>query len=295
LAPAFALGAADADETAAFHAALARTATSARTAQALAPYRELAEQMLFAVPPAAVPPALAGRLQAALAAEDAPTSGAQARLATPLPGGTAVGTSSEAAGQAGTGGRAWHWPRLVTLAALLAAAALLLLNLFWMRELSSLRASDMALQQKLHDQATEFAAALAAQEQTLQGQKEQIAAQDALLAQFVTGESERYTMNAVVEGSGAIAQVAWLDTANTAVLRAEGFPPLEEGEAYQLWLIRGDQRTSGGLFTVDEYGCGTLIFHPTESLEDFDGMGITPEPATGSPGPTAPPVVRAQL
>jgi anti-sigma-K factor RskA len=102
-------------------------------------------------------------------------------------------------------------------------------------------------------------------------------------------------MKAVEEGSEAIAQVAWLDAANTAVLRAEGFPPLEEGEAYQLWLIRGDQRTSGGLFTVDEYGCGTLIFHPTESLEDFDGMGITPEPASGSPGPTAPPVVRAQL
>jgi hypothetical protein len=30
-------------------------------------------------------------------------------------------------------------------------------------------------------------------------------------------------------------------------------------------------------------------------LDNFDGMGITPEPAGGSPGPTAPPVVRAQL
>jgi anti-sigma-K factor RskA len=130
---------------------------------------------------------------------------------------------------------------------------------------------------------------------TLQAQNNQIAMQDSLLGQLVAGNSERYTMHAVQPGSSAVAQVAWLDQDNTAVLRAEGFPPLQEGQAYQLWLIRGDTRTSGGLFTVDDTGCGTYIFHPAQSLDDFDGMGITPEPATGSPGPTAPPVVRAQL
>jgi hypothetical protein len=172
---------------------------------------------------------------------------------------------------------------------------LLLLNIYWLREVSALRASHAALQQKLDAQTAQFTAYVAEQERTLQAQNEQIATQDALLAQLVAGESEHYTMHAVQPGSNAVAQVAWLDQDNTAILRAEGFPPLQEGQAYQLWLIRGDTRTSGGLFTVDESGCGTYVFHPTQALDQFDGMGITPEPAGGSPGPTAPPVVRAQL
>jgi hypothetical protein len=216
-------------------------------------------------------------------------------LPSPVPLLRAPNTEVQGAAQPPRAGRAWHWSKIITVAALLAAALLLLLNLYWMREVGALRASYLALEQQLQEQDAAFTATLAEQERMVGEQRDRLASQDALLAQFVTGDSERYTMNAVEPGSSALAQVAWLDAANTAVLRAEGFPPLAEGKAYQLWLIRGDQRTSGGLFTVDDAGCGTLIFHPTESLEAFDGMGITPEPASGSPGPTAPPVVRAQL
>jgi hypothetical protein len=204
------------------------------------------------------------------------------------------------------GGRAWSWPLAVALAAAAIAAALLLFSLLAMRDLDALRLSQASLQQQVALQAAqatqgagEMATRTAVQEAalaaTLAVQGGQIATQDALLTQLVVGESERYTMTAVQPDSSAVANVAWLDEENVAILRAEGFPPLGEGKAYQLWLIRGETRTSGGLFTVDEYGCGTYVFHPTESLEAFDGMGITPEPAAGSPGPTSPPVVRAQL
>jgi hypothetical protein len=284
--PAYALGAADAEEAAAILRAFAAQKEGTSSAQSkaeLQAYQELAELLLYAPPRAAAPPGLALRLQAQLAAP----------ALSPAPP-----------------RRAWNWPLVAAIAAAIAAAALLLFNLLAMREIDTLRMSQASLQQQVALQATHATQAagasatrVVAQEAalaatlavTLTAQQEQIATQDALLTQLVVGESERYTMTAVQPQSSAVANVAWLDDENVAVLRAEGFPPLEEGRAYQLWLIRGDTRTSGGLFTVDEYGCGTYVFHPTESLEAFDGMGITPEPAEGSPGPTAPPVVRAQL
>jgi hypothetical protein len=269
--PAYALGAADAEETTAVHRALASQADEAQAAQAkaeLRAYQELAEMLLYAAPAAAAPLSLATSLQTRLAASNLPPAPPR---------------------------RAWNWPLVVAVVAAVAAAALLLFNLLAMREINTLRTSQASLQQQVALQSAEETALAATLAVTLTAQQGQIATQDALLTQLVVGESERYTMTAVQPESSAVANVAWLDDENVAILRAEGFPPLEQGRAYQLWLIRGDTRTSGGLFTVDEYGCGTYVFHPTESLEAFDGMGITPEPAEGSPGPTAPPVVRAQL
>lgn len=282
LVPAVVLGAADAQES----AAVLRHAGDPDVAAALTAYGELADALLLAVPAAAPPPRLAANLRAAL--ERAPdvvqTSGALVaeRSAAPAPGASAPR-------------RAWHWPQILAAAASAACLLLLMLNLYWLREIGMLRQDQAALRQQLQDQATEFTAQLAKQEQVVADQAERITQQDQLVTSLMAETGERYAMHAVQPDSPAVAQVAWLEDANLAVLRAEGFPPLEPGKAYQLWLIRGDQRTSGGLFTVDPSGCGTLVFHPSESLDAFDGMGITPEPATGSPGPTAPPVVRAQL
>lgn len=286
LVPALAIGATDAGET----AAVLRRAAAPEVAEALDIYGSLAELLLFSAPPAAVPPALEARLRAATS-RPAPAPG------TP-PEGQSLPSLPARPTAVPARRRAWHWPPAVPIAAAVATAAallLLLLNIYWIREIGALRAAHAALQQQLDTQTVRFSAYVSDQERVLQAQDEQLATQDALLAQLVAGESERYTMQAVQPGSSAVAQVAWLDQENVAILRAEGFPPLQEGQAYQLWLIRGDTRTSGGLFTVDDSGDGTYIFHPTQSLEEFDGMGITPEPAGGSPGPTAPPVVRAQL
>jgi hypothetical protein len=290
LVPALAIGATDAGET----AAVLRRAASLEVADALSVYGSLAELLLFSAPPAAAPPSLEARLRAAIN-QRAPAPGTPADCK-PLPSLPAHATAAPT--ELPAGHRAWHWPPSVHGAAAVAAAAsllLLLLNIYWIRETGALRAAHAALQQQLDAQTARFSVYVSDQERVLQAQDEQLATQDALLAQLVAGESEHYTMQAVQPDSSAVAQVAWLAQENVAILRAEGFPPLGEGQAYQLWLIRGDTRTSGGLFTVDESGDGTYIFHPTQSLDDFDGMGITPEPAGGSPGPTAPPVVRAQL
>ena len=300
LVPAFALGAADPDEAAALLRALSapvadssgRSQLAGELAGELVPYLELRELLGYSAPPAAAPASVELRLRSALdsalgspetmKAIDASTAASFA-AANPMPAAPI------------DHGRRWHWSQAIAVGASAAAVLLLLVNIYWVRELGALRTSHAVLQQQLNSQTAEFTADMADHQHALDTQAQQIATQDSILAQLVAGNSERYTMHAVQPGSSAVAQVAWLDQENVAILRAEGFPPLAEGQAYQLWLLHGDTRTSGGLFTVDDTGCGTYIFHPSQSLEDFDGMGITPEPAAGSPGPTAPPVVRAQL
>jgi len=103
------------------------------------------------------------------------------------------------------------------------------------------------------------------------------------------------TLPAVQENSPAQAQVRWDTNAGVAVLNADAFPPLPANMAYQLWLRHDGERSSAGLFTVDQNGTGSLIFPISQPLDSLEAMGITPEPAGGSPGPTGDAVVRLQL
>ncbi len=103
------------------------------------------------------------------------------------------------------------------------------------------------------------------------------------------------TLPAVQENSPAQAQVRWDTNAGVAVLNADAFPPLPANMAYQLWLRRDGERSSAGIFTVDQSGTGWLVFPINQPLDSLEAMGITPEPAGGSPGPTGDAVVRLQL
>lgn len=78
-------------------------------------------------------------------------------------------------------------------------------------------------------------------------------------------------------------------------LVVDGLPPLSEDQEYQLWLIKDGERTSGAVFTTDEnhYG-GTRIRAPLSLLE-YSAVGITVEPAGGSPHPTGEQVLAGLL
>jgi len=92
--------------------------------------------------------------------------------------------------------------------------------------------------------------------------------------------------------TGANAHVIWSSDYTDAVLLAEDFPPLPENSVYQAWVRRGEVVTSIGIFEVDANGSGAMNI-PVELLEQpFEGMGITTEPAGGSPGPTSTAIVR---
>lgn len=74
---------------------------------------------------------------------------------------------------------------------------------------------------------------------------------------------------------------------NQAVLLASGLPALDAGHVYQVWLIRAGEAHSAG------------ILQPRMLMSDIppgtDRIGITVEPAGGSPGPTTPSVTRISL
>jgi anti-sigma factor RsiW len=80
-----------------------------------------------------------------------------------------------------------------------------------------------------------------------------------------------------------------------ALLVAYKLPPLQPGLAYQLWLIEGGQRHSGGMFAVDAEGYGWLKVKSDKAIGAFEGVGVTIEPVHGSAGPTGARVLGGQL
>jgi anti-sigma-K factor RskA len=82
---------------------------------------------------------------------------------------------------------------------------------------------------------------------------------------------------------------------NEASLAVSGLPALPAGHVYQLWLVRQGQRISGGTFTVDAEGCGNLVVQTPAPLSSYDTVGVTVEPAGGSPGPTTPRVIGGKV
>ncbi len=80
-----------------------------------------------------------------------------------------------------------------------------------------------------------------------------------------------------------------------AVFSVEALEPLPNG-AYQLWLVRQDEAPiSAGVFNADDSGAGTLIFEISEPIGSFDRLGVTIEPAGGSPAPTGRAVFSGEL
>jgi anti-sigma-K factor RskA len=83
--------------------------------------------------------------------------------------------------------------------------------------------------------------------------------------------------------SGLLATTA---SGTTGVLVVQGLPPLSPEQQYQLWLVQDDQRTDGGVFSVDAQGYGYLEVWAPQPLVNYGRFGVTVEPAGGSPGPT---------
>jgi hypothetical protein len=84
-------------------------------------------------------------------------------------------------------------------------------------------------------------------------------------------------------------------SSGTGMVMCHGMPPIEQGHAYQVWFVRGNEKVSGGLIWPDHYGNGyTLIQVPTD-LQSFDSVGVTDEPGTGSEWPTTPRVIGSPL
>ena len=97
------------------------------------------------------------------------------------------------------------------------------------------------------------------------------------------------------EAADTSAFLMWNAESKIGLLYAQGFPELAVGKTYQLWLTRGETRTSVGTFRVDAEGKGAMLFSSEEPIDQFTWARITDEPENGSPQPTGPIVVIGKL
>ncbi|WP_439382941.1 anti-sigma factor [Amycolatopsis lexingtonensis] len=80
---------------------------------------------------------------------------------------------------------------------------------------------------------------------------------------------------------------------NQAVLLASGLPALDAAHVYQVWLIGKGGAHSAGLMQPESPD--RMRPMATDLPAGVDRIGITVEPAGGSPGPTTPAVTRIDL
>ncbi|MEU3480001.1 anti-sigma factor [Streptomyces sp. NPDC033753] len=88
-------------------------------------------------------------------------------------------------------------------------------------------------------------------------------------------------------GGGAVGTVVVSASLDRAVFAAAGMAPPPDGKVYQLWYDDGGTMRSAGLMDPGATAEATLLNGPVDGAT---GMGVTLEPAGGSPRPTSDPV-----
>lgn len=149
-------------------------------------------------------------------------------------------------------------PRLPAFAAVAATVTLLLLsNLYWMTRTDR-------LERRFSVQSTAIA---------------------------ILAEAPTLTLHGDAPAPDAHGVLYFRPGSTVAILHVYGLPSLPQDKTYQVWLIRDSQRESAGFLQVNEEGEAVLLMTAPRPMEEYDGLGVTVEPAGGSPGPTSPRVI----
>lgn len=78
-------------------------------------------------------------------------------------------------------------------------------------------------------------------------------------------------------------------------LIVDNLATLDPDKQYQVWLIKGTDRTNGGTFSVNTEGYASLQILAPMPLTQYDSIGVSIEPIGGSLDQTGPDVFRAYL
>jgi anti-sigma-K factor RskA len=103
----------------------------------------------------------------------------------------------------------------------------------------------------------------------------------------VTVEPTALTRSVTV-GPAAGTTLHYIKDAKLGVLDVTGLAPLEAGQAYQIWTLRGKDVTGVGLFELNQDGKAQVAF--SSPLNVGDTVAVTVEPVGGSPLPTSDPI-----
>jgi len=103
------------------------------------------------------------------------------------------------------------------------------------------------------------------------------------------------TLTGTAAAPGASGVVVISTGGEYGTLVVDGLLALDEGQQYQLWLIRDGQRTSGAVFSVSQGGYSSVPISSPEPLSNYSAFGVTIEPAGGSSSPTGDKVLAGTL
>jgi len=90
---------------------------------------------------------------------------------------------------------------------------------------------------------------------------------------------------------GGSATLVSSESLGVSAMVFEGLPALDADEAYALWYISDGTPAPAGLFTVTAGGDGEVVQVLDGAFEPGTIVGVTVEPASGSPAPTTEPIV----
>jgi anti-sigma-K factor RskA len=112
---------------------------------------------------------------------------------------------------------------------------------------------------------------------------DELANRQAVAASVLAKADWSTVMQGEVPGLPSVVGRVYLDReGERAVVALEKMPPPGRGTVYQLWLVRSDgQRENGGVFVPDAAGRVLLVVEAQTSWSNYQGMGITMEPAPG--------------
>ncbi|RZS55055.1 anti-sigma-K factor rskA [Microcella putealis] len=273
-AAAYALGALDADEAAAFESVLATSPELQREVESL---REVSGMLGAATAPVAPSAGLKQSLMAQVAATpQLPREQAPAAPTEPTAAPSDAAAPSHAA--------AHRAPTLAAVSATPAAAPAPIpmsglasekANARWFSRPASLVAAAAAAV------ALFFGGVFAADLVNPAANDQQVLAQVVAAPDATVASSE-------VAG-GATASLVSSESLGVSVMVFDGLDELSSDEAYALWYITGDEIAPAGLFTVD--GSGEVVQVLDGEFVAGTVVGVTVEPADGSPQPTSEPIV----
>ena len=78
-------------------------------------------------------------------------------------------------------------------------------------------------------------------------------------------------------------------------LDVSGLPRLRPGEYYELWFVEGEERISGGGFTVNDKGEAAVTMNAPRAANRYPAVGITRETSPGDPRPSPTKVLGGDL
>ncbi len=156
--------------------------------------------------------------------------------------------------------RGWLMPAF-SLASLLISVAAILWGISLRNQVLQLQVQTAALQQELNSQRT-------------------------VLAQISSPNARTFAVAGTPLQPEAHGQLIADASTGSAVLIVSGLKQLSPGSTYEFWLIQGKNAVPAGLFNVDAEGRAILPVPHNPALASYNVVGVSIEPAGGSPQPS---------